>query len=48
VIGAEAQPHRVVVVGGGFGGLQAALGLRRSAGVELTLVERRSFISFSR
>jgi NADH:ubiquinone reductase (H+-translocating) len=46
VIGAEAQPHRVVVVGGGFGGLQAALGLRRSAGVELTLVDRRSFHLF--
>jgi NADH:ubiquinone reductase (H+-translocating) len=35
----------VVVVGGGFGGLQAALGLRRS-GVEVTLVDRRNFHLF--
>ena len=39
------QPHRVVIVGGGFGGLQAALGLRR-AGVEITLVDRRNFHLF--
>jgi len=37
--------HRVVVVGGGFGGLQAAEGLRR-APVELTLVDRRNFHLF--
>ena len=37
--------HRVVIVGGGFGGLQAALGLRR-AGVELTLIDRRNFHLF--
>jgi NADH dehydrogenase len=37
--------HRVVVVGGGFGGLQAALGLRK-APVELTLVDRRNFHLF--
>jgi NADH dehydrogenase len=37
--------HRVVVVGGGFGGLQAALGLRRAA-VEVTLVDRRNFHLF--
>ena len=36
---------RVVVVGGGFGGLQAALGLRR-APVEITLVDRRNFHLF--
>ncbi|HWE11041.1 MAG TPA: NAD(P)/FAD-dependent oxidoreductase [Solirubrobacteraceae bacterium] len=35
----------VVVVGGGFGGLQAALGLRRS-GVEVTLIDRRNFHLF--
>src|SRR4051794_18022957 len=38
-------PHRVVVVGGGFGGLQAALGLRR-ARAEVTLVDRRNFHLF--
>jgi NADH dehydrogenase len=37
--------HRVVVVGGGFGGLQAVLGLRR-ADVEITLVDRRNFHLF--
>jgi NADH dehydrogenase len=41
----DRHPHRVVVVGGGFGGLQAALGLRR-APVELTLVDRRNFHLF--
>ena len=39
------DPHRVVVVGGGFGGLQAALKLRR-APVEITLVDRRNFHLF--
>src|SRR5271165_4981824 len=39
------RPHRVVVVGGGFGGLQAALRLRR-APVEITLVDRRNFHLF--
>jgi NADH dehydrogenase len=37
--------HRVVVVGGGFGGLQACLKLAR-APVELTLVDRRNFHLF--
>jgi NADH:ubiquinone reductase (H+-translocating) len=37
--------HRVVIVGGGFGGLQAALGLRR-APVDITLVDRRNFHLF--
>ena len=37
--------HRVVVVGGGFGGMQAALNLRR-APVEVTLVDRRNFHLF--
>jgi NADH:ubiquinone reductase (H+-translocating) len=40
-----ASSHRVVVVGGGFGGLQAALKLRR-APVEVTLVDRRNFHLF--
>jgi NADH dehydrogenase len=37
--------HRVVIVGGGFGGLQAASKLRR-APVEITLVDRRNFHLF--
>jgi NADH dehydrogenase len=39
------RAHRVVIVGGGFGGLQAAVGLRR-ADVEVTLVDRRNFHLF--
>jgi NADH:ubiquinone reductase (H+-translocating) len=41
----ETKLHRVVVIGGGFGGLQAALGLRR-APVEVTLIDRRNFHLF--
>src|ERR1700675_2659035 len=41
----QGRRHRVVVVGGGFGGLQAALKLRR-APVDLTLVDRRNFHLF--
>src|SRR6266566_3478021 len=37
--------HRVGVVGGGFGGLQATLGLPRAPG-EVTLVDRRNFHLF--
>src|SRR5271167_72971 len=37
--------HRVVVIGGGFGGLRAVQGLRR-APVEVTLIDRRNFHLF--
>jgi NADH dehydrogenase len=37
--------HRVVIVGGGFGGLQAAQHLR-GVGLEVTLVDRRNFHLF--
>jgi NADH:ubiquinone reductase (H+-translocating) len=37
--------HRVVIVGGGFGGLQAALHLK-NGDVEITLVDRRNFHLF--
>jgi NADH:ubiquinone reductase (H+-translocating) len=39
------RAHHVVVVGGGFGGLQAVSKLRR-APVEVTLVDRRNFHLF--
>jgi NADH dehydrogenase len=38
-------PHRVAIVGGGFGGLYAAQTLSRAA-VEITLVDRRNFHLF--
>src|SRR5208282_5357688 len=41
----DARAHRVTVIGGGFGGLQAALALRR-APVQVTLVDRRNFHLF--
>src|SRR5947209_5839988 len=37
--------HRVVIVGGGFGGLNAALALSR-APVQITLLDRRNFHLF--
>src|SRR5688572_16515126 len=39
------RAHRVVIVGGGFGGLQATRGLR-GAPVEITLIDRRNFHLF--
>lgn len=39
------ERHRVVVVGGGFGGLQAVRSLRRAL-VEITLIDRRNFHLF--
>jgi NADH dehydrogenase len=41
----DPNPHRVVVIGGGFGGLQAVHHLRR-ADVEVTLIDRRNFHLF--
>ena len=38
-------PHRVVIVGGGFGGLRAAKALKR-APVDVTLIDRRNFHLF--
>jgi len=40
-----ARPHRVVILGGGFGGLSAALGLRR-ASVQVTLIDRCNYHLF--
>src|SRR5258708_21092644 len=37
--------HQVVIIGGGFGGLQAATSLRRAA-VQVTLVDRRNYHLF--
>jgi len=42
---ANGRTHRVVIVGGGFGGLQAATHLAK-APVEVTLVDRRNFHLF--
>src|SRR6202162_246386 len=39
------MPHRVVIVGGGFGGLYAARILKR-ADIDLTLIDRRNFHLF--
>ena len=41
----SAPLHRVVIIGGGFAGLNAAKGLRRAA-VEIQLVDRRNFHLF--
>ena len=40
-----AEKHRVVILGGGFGGLNAALNLKR-ASVEVTLIDQRNFHLF--
>lgn len=39
-------PHRVVIIGGGFGGLYAAQRLGRAANVEVTLIDKRNFHLF--
>ena len=38
--------HRVVIVGGGFGGLYAAKALGNARGIAVTLVDRRNFYLF--
>ena len=38
---ASKQPHHVVIVGAGFGGLEAAFGLS-GAPVNITLIDRRN------
>jgi NADH dehydrogenase len=40
------RPHRVVVIGGGFGGLSIARELARADGVEVTVVDKRNFHLF--
>ncbi len=40
------SPHRVVIVGGGFGGLNAARALGNDARVAVTMVDRRNFHLF--
>lgn len=42
----KSTPHRVVVVGGGFGGLTATRALAEVAGVEVTLIDKRNFHLF--
>jgi NADH dehydrogenase len=44
--GARQEHHRVVIVGGGFGGLYAAKALSRDRRIDLTLVDRRNFHLF--
>src|SRR5262245_62040049 len=39
------NPPQVVIIGGGFGGLNVARGLRR-ASVDVTLIDRRNFHLF--
>lgn len=43
---AEASLHKIVIVGGGFGGLYAAKELGKLSSVQVTLVDRRNFHLF--
>ncbi|MBW4420637.1 MAG: NAD(P)/FAD-dependent oxidoreductase [Myxacorys californica WJT36-NPBG1] len=40
------QPHRVVIIGGGFGGLYAAKAFAKCANVEVTVIDKRNFHLF--
>ncbi|NDJ16101.1 NAD(P)/FAD-dependent oxidoreductase [Myxacorys almedinensis] len=40
------QPHRVVVIGGGFGGLYAAKAFAKSKNVDVTVIDKRNFHLF--
>lgn len=42
----EPEVHRVVIVGGGFGGLAVARGLADTPGIDVTLVDKRNFHLF--
>jgi NADH:ubiquinone reductase (H+-translocating) len=43
---AKKSPHHVVIVGGGFGGLHAAMSLGNIDGVQVTLIDKRNFHLF--
>jgi NADH:ubiquinone reductase (H+-translocating) len=43
---ARSVKHRVVIVGGGFGGLAVARGLSNVRGIDVTLLDRRNFHLF--
>ncbi len=40
------QPHKVVIIGGGFGGLYAAKALGQANDVDVTIIDRRNFHLF--
>jgi NADH:ubiquinone reductase (H+-translocating) len=42
----EASPHRVLIIGGGFAGLNAARGLAGDSRLDVTLVDRRNYHLF--
>jgi NADH dehydrogenase len=42
----NSQPHRVVVIGGGFGGLYATRALAADPDLDITLIDRRNFHLF--
>ncbi len=41
----EEQRHRIVIIGGGFGGLAAAIGLKK-ANADITLIDRKNYHLF--